>query len=100
MQWSRIKTIILILLALVNGFLLVLVVGREGTADGSRVKPSPPPSTCWSAAASMWKRTSSRGKWSSHPAPLPAAGTPSGRWQRRFWVRWRRRAWAATCSVM
>ena len=32
MQWSRIKTIILILLALVNGFLLVLVVGREGTA--------------------------------------------------------------------
>ena len=32
MQWSRIKTIILILLALVNGFLLVLVVGRESTA--------------------------------------------------------------------
>ena len=30
MQWSRIKNIILILLALVNGFLLVLVVMREG----------------------------------------------------------------------
>ena len=32
MQWSRIKTIILLLLALVNGFLLVLVVTREGEA--------------------------------------------------------------------
>ena len=30
MQWSRIKNIILLLLALVNGFLLVLVVMREG----------------------------------------------------------------------
>ena len=30
MQWSRIKNIILILLALMNGFLLVLVVMREG----------------------------------------------------------------------